>query len=86
MIAKHVILSQDNFGNGIAAVEAARKKHESIQTDIRSYETRVQGTSYSNYFPLFLLTFFQFPRAVEATFDLEILQSYNSSFHTLMIP
>ena len=33
---------QDNFGVGIAAVEAAKKKHESIQTDIKAYEIRVK--------------------------------------------
>ena len=33
---------QDNFGVGIAAVEAAKKKHEAIQTDIKAYESRVK--------------------------------------------
>ena len=28
------LVSQDNFGNDIAAVEAATKKHEAIETDI----------------------------------------------------
>lgn len=28
------LVSQDNFGNDLAAVEAATKKHEAIETDI----------------------------------------------------
>lgn len=28
------LVSQDNFGHDIAAVEAATKKHEAIETDI----------------------------------------------------
>ncbi len=34
---------QDNFGFDLAAVEAAAKKHEAIETDIFAYEERVQA-------------------------------------------
>lgn len=34
---------QDNFGIDLAAVEAAAKKHEAIETDILAYEERVQA-------------------------------------------
>jgi len=34
---------QDNFGYDLAAVEAATKKHEAIETDINAYEERVQA-------------------------------------------
>ena len=34
---------QDNFGFDLAAVEAAAKKHEAIETDILAYEERVQA-------------------------------------------
>ncbi|KAG4068736.1 hypothetical protein HA402_002427 [Bradysia odoriphaga] len=37
------LVSQDNFGFDLAAVEAAAKKHEAIQTDIHAYEERVQA-------------------------------------------
>lgn len=37
------LVSQDNFGNDLASVEAANKKHEAIETDIYSYEERVQS-------------------------------------------
>ena len=37
------LVSQDNFGYDMAAVEAATKKHEAIETDISSYEERVQA-------------------------------------------
>ncbi|XP_062617854.1 spectrin beta chain-like isoform X4 [Saccostrea cucullata] len=37
------LVSQDNFGNDLAAVEAATKKHEAIETDINAYEERVQA-------------------------------------------
>lgn len=33
------LVSQDNFGNDIAAVEAATKKHEAIETDIMVWLT-----------------------------------------------
>ncbi|CAJ0579409.1 unnamed protein product, partial [Mesorhabditis spiculigera] len=37
------LVSQDNFGNDLASVEAATKKHEAIETDIYAYEERVQA-------------------------------------------
>ncbi|XP_037917699.1 spectrin beta chain isoform X4 [Hermetia illucens] len=37
------LVSQDNFGLDLAAVEAAAKKHEAIETDIFAYEERVQA-------------------------------------------
>ncbi|XP_039294197.1 spectrin beta chain isoform X2 [Nilaparvata lugens] len=37
------LVSQDNFGCDLAAVEAAAKKHEAIETDIFAYEERVQA-------------------------------------------
>ncbi|XP_017777112.1 PREDICTED: spectrin beta chain isoform X3 [Nicrophorus vespilloides] len=37
------LVSQDNFGHDLAAVEAAAKKHEAIETDIFAYEERVQA-------------------------------------------
>lgn len=37
------LVSQDNFGADLAAVEAANKKHEAIETDIYAYEERVQS-------------------------------------------
>ncbi|XP_066147280.1 spectrin beta chain isoform X2 [Euwallacea fornicatus] len=37
------LVSQDNFGRDLAAVEAAAKKHEAIETDIFAYEERVQA-------------------------------------------
>lgn len=36
------LVSQDNFGFDLPAVEAAAKKHEAIETDIFAYEERVQ--------------------------------------------
>uniref|UniRef100_A0AAY4BMI1 Spectrin beta chain n=1 Tax=Denticeps clupeoides TaxID=299321 RepID=A0AAY4BMI1_9TELE len=36
------LVSQDNFGYDLQAVEAATKKHEAIETDIAAYEERVQ--------------------------------------------
>uniref|UniRef100_A0A671R551 Spectrin beta chain n=1 Tax=Sinocyclocheilus anshuiensis TaxID=1608454 RepID=A0A671R551_9TELE len=35
------LVSQDNFGFDLQAVEAATKKHEAIETDISAYEERV---------------------------------------------
>ncbi|XP_031552905.1 spectrin beta chain, non-erythrocytic 1-like isoform X2 [Actinia tenebrosa] len=35
------LVSIDSFGNDLAAVEAATKKHEAIETDIMAYEERV---------------------------------------------
>lgn len=37
------LVSQDNFGHDLTAVEAAAKKHEAIETDILAYEERVQA-------------------------------------------
>jgi spectrin beta len=37
------LVSQDNFGHDLTAVEAAAKKHEPIETDILAYEERVQA-------------------------------------------
>ncbi len=37
------LVSQDNFGFDLPAVEAAAKKHEAIETDIFAYEERVQA-------------------------------------------
>ena len=37
------LVSQDNFGYDLAAVEAATKKHEAIETDITAYQERVQA-------------------------------------------
>ncbi|XP_062554879.1 spectrin beta chain isoform X1 [Armigeres subalbatus] len=37
------LVSTDNFGFDLAAVEAAAKKHEAIETDIFAYEERVQA-------------------------------------------
>ncbi|XP_011488466.2 spectrin beta chain, erythrocytic isoform X2 [Oryzias latipes] len=37
------LVAQDNFGYDLAAVEAAKKKHDAIETDIAAYEERVQA-------------------------------------------
>ncbi|NWW74402.1 SPTB1 protein, partial [Climacteris rufus] len=37
------MLGQDNFGQDLAAVEAAKKKHEAIETDTAAYRERVQA-------------------------------------------
>ncbi|KAJ3613539.1 hypothetical protein NHX12_019786, partial [Muraenolepis orangiensis] len=37
------LVAQDNFGYDLAAVEAAKKKHDAIETDISAYEERVQA-------------------------------------------
>ncbi|NWV30252.1 SPTB1 protein, partial [Origma solitaria] len=37
------VLGQDNFGQDLAAVEAAKKKHEAIETDTAAYRERVQA-------------------------------------------
>lgn len=34
---------KDNFGYDLPAVEAAKKKHDAIETDIAAYEERVQA-------------------------------------------
>jgi len=36
------LVSQDNFGSDLTAVEAATKKHEAIETDVKACEKRVQ--------------------------------------------
>ena len=36
-------VEQDNFGYDLAAVEAAKKKHEAIETDTAAYEERVRA-------------------------------------------
>ncbi|KAK9533937.1 hypothetical protein VZT92_009024 [Zoarces viviparus] len=36
------LVAQDNFGYDLPAVEAAKKKHNAIETDIAAYEERVQ--------------------------------------------
>ncbi|XP_004698710.1 spectrin beta chain, erythrocytic isoform X1 [Echinops telfairi] len=36
------LVAQDNFGYDLAAVEAAKKKHEAIETDTAAYEERVR--------------------------------------------
>uniref|UniRef100_A0A8C2UX42 Spectrin beta chain n=1 Tax=Chinchilla lanigera TaxID=34839 RepID=A0A8C2UX42_CHILA len=37
------LVTQDNFGYDLAAVEAAKKKHEAIETDTASYKERVKA-------------------------------------------
>ncbi|XP_072485705.1 spectrin beta chain, erythrocytic [Notamacropus eugenii] len=37
------LVAQDNFGYDLAAVEAAKKKHEAIETDTAAYEERVKA-------------------------------------------
>ncbi|XP_061600290.1 spectrin beta chain, erythrocytic isoform X2 [Cololabis saira] len=37
------LVSQDNFGYDLPAVEAAKKKHDAIETDIAAYEERIQN-------------------------------------------
>ncbi|XP_066467623.1 spectrin beta chain, erythrocytic isoform X1 [Tiliqua scincoides] len=37
------LVAQDNFGSDLPAVEAAKKKHEAIETDTAAYEERVQA-------------------------------------------
>ncbi|KAM4663138.1 spectrin beta chain, erythrocytic-like [Discoglossus pictus] len=37
------LISQDNFGYDLPSVEAAKKKHEAIETDIFAYEERIQA-------------------------------------------
>ncbi|XP_043918071.1 spectrin beta chain, non-erythrocytic 1-like [Protopterus annectens] len=36
------LVSQDNFGYDLPAVEAAMKKHEAIEADVSSYQERIQ--------------------------------------------
>ncbi|KAM6393235.1 spectrin beta chain, erythrocytic isoform 1-T2 [Pluvialis apricaria] len=37
------LVAQDNFGQDLPAVEAAKKKHEAIETDTAAYKERVQA-------------------------------------------
>ncbi|NXV23649.1 SPTB1 protein, partial [Cepphus grylle] len=37
------LVAQDNFGQDLSAVEAAKKKHEAIETDTAAYKERVQA-------------------------------------------
>ncbi|NXR06571.1 SPTB1 protein, partial [Semnornis frantzii] len=37
------LVAQDNFGQDLSAVEAAKKKHEAIETDTTAYKERVQA-------------------------------------------
>ncbi|XP_051502717.1 spectrin beta chain, non-erythrocytic 1-like isoform X2 [Myxocyprinus asiaticus] len=37
------LVAQDNFGYDLPAVDAAKKKHDAIETDIAAYEERVQA-------------------------------------------
>ncbi|KAJ7344120.1 hypothetical protein JRQ81_000070 [Phrynocephalus forsythii] len=37
------LIEQDNFGNDLPAVEAAKKKHEAIETDTAAYKERIQA-------------------------------------------
>lgn len=37
------LINKDSFGDDLASVEAASKKHEAIETDILAYEDRVQA-------------------------------------------
>ena len=40
------LVSQDNFGNDLAAVEAAMKKHEAIESDIYVSDVPVHHLSW----------------------------------------
>ena len=40
-----VIISIDDFGNDLQAVEASVKRHEAIDTDIKAHEERIKGVS-----------------------------------------
>ncbi|XP_028856449.1 spectrin beta chain, erythrocytic-like [Denticeps clupeoides] len=41
MMENQRLVAQDNFGYDLPAVEAAKKKHDAIETDIAAYEERV---------------------------------------------
>uniref|UniRef100_W5N7P3 Spectrin beta chain n=1 Tax=Lepisosteus oculatus TaxID=7918 RepID=W5N7P3_LEPOC len=43
LVENQRLVAQDNFGYDLPAVEAAKKKHEAIETDIAAYEERVQA-------------------------------------------
>ncbi|KAL4656168.1 spectrin beta chain, erythrocytic-like [Arapaima gigas] len=42
LIENQRLVAQDNFGYNLPAVEAAKKKHDAIETDIAAYRERVQ--------------------------------------------
>lgn len=73
------LVSQDNFGNDLAAVEAATKKHEAIETDINAYEERVQAVV-SVCFELEQERYHDIER-INARYNYE-----NKGFHYLSIP
>ncbi|XP_030641796.1 spectrin beta chain, erythrocytic [Chanos chanos] len=43
LVENQRLVAQDNFGYDLPAVEAAKKKHDAIETDIAAYEERVQA-------------------------------------------
>ncbi|NWY07900.1 SPTB1 protein, partial [Nothoprocta ornata] len=43
LVAQRLLCGQDNFGQDLPAVEAAKKKHEAIETDTAAYKERVQA-------------------------------------------
>ncbi|TSN67083.1 Spectrin beta chain, non-erythrocytic 1 [Bagarius yarrelli] len=43
LLENQKLVAQDNFGYDLPAVEAAKKKHDAIETDIAAYEERVQA-------------------------------------------
>ncbi|MBN3270904.1 SPTB2 protein, partial [Polyodon spathula] len=43
LIENQRLVAQDNFGLDLLAVEAAKKKHDAIETDICTYQERVQA-------------------------------------------
>ncbi|MGH0128281.1 UNVERIFIED_CONTAM: hypothetical protein FKN15_027822 [Acipenser sinensis] len=43
LIENQRLVAQDNFGLDLLAVEAAKKKHDAIETDIGAYQERVQA-------------------------------------------
>ncbi|XP_033967814.1 spectrin beta chain, erythrocytic [Pseudochaenichthys georgianus] len=42
LLENQKLVAQDNFGYDLPAVEAAKKKHDAIETDIAAYEERVK--------------------------------------------
>ncbi|KAJ8340937.1 hypothetical protein SKAU_G00332280 [Synaphobranchus kaupii] len=43
LVENQRLVAQDNFGYDLPAVEAAKKKHDAIETDIAAYEERVHA-------------------------------------------
>uniref|UniRef100_A0A4W5QRQ7 Spectrin beta chain n=1 Tax=Hucho hucho TaxID=62062 RepID=A0A4W5QRQ7_9TELE len=43
LVENQRLVAQDNFGYDLPAVEAAKKKHDAIETDVAAYEERIQG-------------------------------------------